>query len=659
MRDLAVLIPTRGRPHNIRKVIAAWDFTNAWDVADMVLIADADDSEIGGYRAIVVERFNDQAPEGSPALGLVEVEAWMPMVHKLNAVAREAASGGTLFFPDRYFALGFAGDDHLPRTINWARRYLTVLRELGTGMVYGDDGYHGAKLSTEWAVTSDTVAVLGRMVPADVEHLYCDNAMMDLFGGAGAMRHLPEVRIEHINPYAGGKGEMDAQYKRVNHRDQYKKDGRAYQAWKSTALGPDVVRIRNLRKGRPDVVSDKNLDRAQRVIGSGPRPTQSRRGQVQRSGPRSRRSLKVPRHFGNVRAATPEDVMVALADLASQVPAGQEIVELGVFQGRTALQLAWGAEHGNGNHVTAIDPWDLEGNVYDPPFTDPGSRTQAFLNIESLGYADKIDLVWSFSQDIAENWASYNRPPVGLLYVDGDHTEEGARRDIEAWAPHLAEGAVIAVDDYGHPDWPGVGQAVDALVAEGFLAPIELYHDRLAVTRLTSFPTVPCAGCDDKSPHDAHLVKTPYVATESSVLQPTAITSEGVTPSPYPAVEGQVAEPVNTESGPPEGWVKDGQGRWSDPGQTGILPEVDPASYAPDAVDLLFDGPDPDMSTHPSIDRYREVVNAGELEDITNGTPIEDLNLVNLKALAKSRSIVLGARKDKRAEIIQALKDGK
>lgn len=608
MRDLAVLIPTRGRPDNILKVIAAWDFTNAWDHADMVLIVDADDPELVGYRE----------PEISDHAKIIVMSEWMPMVHKLNLAAQNMALG--------WFALGFAGDDHIPRTINWAERYLTVLREMGSGMVYGDDGYQGANLSTEWAVTSDAVLALGRMVPADVEHMYCDNSMMDLFGGAGALRHLPEVRIEHMHPIVG-KGETDAQYQRVNHRDQFAKDRRAYEGWKhGDIFRTDVAEIRHLRKGRPDVAPEKNqADRTRRVVGSGPRPAAAQRArrEVQRSGPTASRGPRVPRHFKNVRAATPEDVMMALADLASQVPAGLEIVELGVFQGRTALQLAWGAEQGNGNHVTAIDPWDLDGNVYDPPFTDSGSRIQAFHNVESLGYADKIDLMPGFSHEVAAVWGMRDPArPVGLLYVDGDHTEEGARRDIVAWAPHLAPGAVIAVDDYSHPDWPGVGRAVDALVAEGFLAPIELYHDRLAVTRLAF-----------NLPDDAAETLTPI----------TAITSEGVSPSPYPAAAGQVAAEQTWE-----------------PGDSPVLPEVDPSSYAPDAVDLLFDGADTEVSTHGHHGDLTKIGLSDALAVEANvGQPIEELNLVNLKVLAKHRGIVLGARKDKRDLILQALRDGK
>jgi hypothetical protein len=624
MPDLAILVPTRGRPENVRKVIGAWDFTNAWDHADLILVVDSDDPEIGGYRR-VVEEYTSSSLVLADQLKTVEMDEWMPMVHKLNLAANLYAQ------TRQYFALGFAGDDHIPQTINWAKRYLTVLRELSTGMVYGDDGYQGKKLSTEWAVTSDVVHALGRMVPAPVEHMYCDNAMMDLFGAAGALRHLPEIRIEHMHPVAG-KAQRDEQYDRVNHRDQFSKDRRSYERWRNLGRADDVALVRNLRGGLPDVSTEPiRTPRATRIIGSGPR-------RVERSGPSANRPPRpsqpdrAPRHFRNVRAATPEDIMITLADFATQVPADQEIVELGVFQGRTALQLAWGASLGFGAHVTGIDPWDLPGNVYSPPFTDAESRTWARHWVDSLGYADKITLIHGFSHEVAGYWREANGDkPVGLLYVDGDHTKEGAKRDMVVWSEHLAPGAIIAVDDYGHPDWPGVGEAVDELVAEGVLEPIEIFHDRLAVTRL--------AVKDGDEQYAPDGVVHPPV---------TAITSEGVSPSPYPAAEGQVA--VTVDLGAPSRVVP------GEPDHEALETEwerVDPegvAALRQSAAEL-----DSERSK-------REVVSLEEalfVQDTRAGQPITELNTVQLRALAKRREIVLGARKDKRADMLQALRDGR
>lgn len=503
---LAVIVPTRGRPDNIRKVIAAWDETGTWEDADLHLAVDQDDPEFASYQG--VEREHRR-----PGLYLTVQDAWTPMVPKLDAAARWASRERD---EDeyRYTAIGFAGDDHLPRTPGWARRYLDTLAEMGVGMVYGHDGYQGRKLATEWAVSAEAVRVLGKMVPAPVEHLYCDNAMMDLYGGAGAMRHLPDVTIEHMHPVAG-KSARDEQYDRVNSREQYSTDREAYRSWRRTTMPTQIRQLKALRTGRTPVLrTERTLPRERRIMrGSGPK-------KIERSGPRRginappKSKFPFPASFRSVEGATPDEIAFTLADLAKQVPADQEIVELGVYRARTALIMAWGAGQGYGAHVTAIDPWDLPGNVYDPPFTDVDSRQMAHWNVNTTGYGDRVELIQDFSHAIAEAWnPEVQDKPVGLLYVDGDHTKEGARRDIEAWAPHLAAGAVIAVDDYGHPDWPGVGEAVDELVEEGFLAPIELHHDRLAVTRIN---------------------RRPEQFAPDGVVHPsvTAITSEGVEPAP-------------------------------------------------------------------------------------------------------------------------------
>lgn len=568
MPDLAVIVPTRGRPDNVAKVISAWDFTNAWDHADLILVADSDDPQIGGYRALI-------DPEACP-VRLLEVPVWMPMVHKLDVAARDMA--------ELYWAVGFAGDDHLPQTIGWAARYLAALRELGSGMVYADDGYQGAKLSTEWAMTSDVVRALGRMVPAKVEHMFCDNAVLELFTAAGAVRHLPEIRIEHRNPYAGGKAPMDDQYKRVNGRDQMNRDRRTYQGWQRTEMDAQVAAVRALRRGQRD-------ERPAR------RPVRTARRQ-------GRIMMRPPRFFKRVQAATPEDVMITLADMAVQVPEGQEIVELGVFHGRTALQLAWGARQGNGAHVTAVDLWDTPGNTYGPPFTDSSTRRWANHHVKTLGYSRDITLVQGFSHEVA---AGYDGPPVGLLFVDADHSKEGARRDIEAWAPHLAEGARIAVDDYGHSDWPGVKEALDELVAEGVLEPVQVFHGALAVTRLA----------DNQNGAAGRALPRREDGTLGDGESAQAITSEGVHPSPYPAAGGREL--------------------------------VQPWEPEPDA--------DPDSEVSG-----RDRLNQGEallLGNVPPGQGIDTLTIAQLKTVAKKRGIVLGVRKDKRAEIVQALKDGR
>lgn len=240
MADLLMIVPSRGRPESLERVAAAWYATEAFtDGAALVVAVDSDDPTFPQYRA-ALGRLAEADPGPTP-INLMDTGGWQPMVAKLDAAA-------TLFAGQGHFALGFAGDDHLPRTVGWAKGYLAELRAMGTGIVYGDDGYQGERLPTQWAMTADIVRALGRMVPAPVEHLYCDNAVLDLGRAAGCIRYLPDVLVEHMHP-AAGKAVDDDQYRRVNGRDQYRRDRAAYRQWCRSGLRADTAAVRKLIEG--------------------------------------------------------------------------------------------------------------------------------------------------------------------------------------------------------------------------------------------------------------------------------------------------------------------------------------------------------------------------------------------------------------------------
>lgn len=232
MADLLVIVPTRGRPGNIRRALQAWDHTQAWADADILLAIDADDPTVGGYREIGVEW------AASGQVWLMEFPEWAHMVAKLNAAAADVLG--------EYTAVAFMGDDHVPRTVGWAHAYLDTLAELGTGVVFGDDLHRGAELCSQWAMTADIVRALGRMIPADVEHLYSDTSVMDVAREAGCLRYLPDVVVEHVH-YIVGKATQDAGYIRVNSIGQYARDGASYEAWKANQMAADVATVRALR----------------------------------------------------------------------------------------------------------------------------------------------------------------------------------------------------------------------------------------------------------------------------------------------------------------------------------------------------------------------------------------------------------------------------
>lgn len=234
MSDLVIIVPSRGRPKSVVQVATAWTETQAFDVAELVFAIDQDDPLIDQYRTHLSD-LSQSLP-----VSTFEVPTWIPMVPKLNAATMN------IVWDDPPFAVGFAGDDHRPRTSRWATRYVERLQEMGTGIVYGDDLIQGANLPTQWAMTSNIVRELGAMVPADVDHLYCDNVIMELGVTAGCIAYLPDVIIEHMHPIAN-KSPWDDSYRRVNSGQQFSQDGDKFSNWQTLTLRQQAEVIRTLR----------------------------------------------------------------------------------------------------------------------------------------------------------------------------------------------------------------------------------------------------------------------------------------------------------------------------------------------------------------------------------------------------------------------------
>lgn len=147
-----------------------------------------------------------------------------------------------------------------------------------------------------------------------------------------------------------------------------------------------------------------------------------------------------------------------LERLAAVVPADQAIVEIGSYRGKSTAYLASGS---TGARVFAVDPWDFAGNVTGRfGFAEPATRAAFEEQLRACRLWSKVTPVQGFSVDVAARW---DGPKIGLLFVDGDHSEQAVRADVAAWLPHLAADAVVAFDDYGTPKNPGVAVVVDSL----------------------------------------------------------------------------------------------------------------------------------------------------------------------------------------------------
>jgi len=97
------------------------------------------------------------------------------------------------------------------------------------------------------------------------------------------------------------------------------------------------------------------------------------------------------------------------------------IVNIGIFRGASLYCLRAGAPTATLYGIDIIYP---QGHVLDKK-----ARAVVIVGDSALCAADVED-------------------PVHLVFVDGDHSYQGVKADIDAWAPKIAVGGGIAVHDF-------------------------------------------------------------------------------------------------------------------------------------------------------------------------------------------------------------------
>jgi predicted O-methyltransferase YrrM len=149
-----------------------------------------------------------------------------------------------------------------------------------------------------------------------------------------------------------------------------------------------------------------------------------------------------------------------LHDLAAGA-AGGCIVEIGTYHGRSTVALALGSLAGARVPVYAIDPFVAQRGVLGQEYR-PDDKTRL---LENLLLADVVEHVWllqTTSEQAARGWTE----PIALLWVDGDHSDEGVRTDLRCWTPFVVAGGLVALDDSLDPR-AGVHGAIAELLAGG------------------------------------------------------------------------------------------------------------------------------------------------------------------------------------------------
>jgi MMP 1-O-methyltransferase len=164
---------------------------------------------------------------------------------------------------------------------------------------------------------------------------------------------------------------------------------------------------------------------------------------------------------------------LALFEAAAAYAARGPVVEIGSYCGKSTIYLA-AAAGPVGQVVVTVDHhrgseehqpgWEY----HDPRLVDPVTGRIDTLpslraTLAAAGLEDQVVVVVGRSADVARLWGT----PLGLVFIDGGHTDAAALTDYQGWAPWVAHGGALAIHDV-FPD-----------PAEGGQAPYRIYQRAL------------------------------------------------------------------------------------------------------------------------------------------------------------------------------------
>jgi len=139
---------------------------------------------------------------------------------------------------------------------------------------------------------------------------------------------------------------------------------------------------------------------------------------------------------------------------------GKYAIEIGCFRGVTSLLLAEACKTA-GKTLICIDPWNNS--------QDWSDDSVYYYFLETIKeHRDRVVVIRATS-DKAVNClpSDIKDSGCGFMFVDGDHSYEGAKKDLANYYPLLSGGGVMAVHDVFDTGWKGVGQAVEEFIKPG------------------------------------------------------------------------------------------------------------------------------------------------------------------------------------------------
>jgi len=129
----------------------------------------------------------------------------------------------------------------------------------------------------------------------------------------------------------------------------------------------------------------------------------------------------------------------------------QKIVEIGVWNGKSLIPIAYALHINQSGRIYGIDPWDSsaslqglqnEDNKYFWYSADHGRVYKKLVQkLQEFNLIEQVELVTTTSEKALPIY------DIDILHIDGNHSQEASFHDVQKWVPFVKKGGYIIFDD--------------------------------------------------------------------------------------------------------------------------------------------------------------------------------------------------------------------
>ena len=139
------------------------------------------------------------------------------------------------------------------------------------------------------------------------------------------------------------------------------------------------------------------------------------------------------------------------------------VVEIGVFAGRSLLAQALALKDNEYGKLYGIDPWKVEAALEGEEDKTNRDWWSCNVDLEQM-HRLTMQAIWKYNLDeyaiiirsASQHVAGLFPLGIGVLLIDGNHSQIASCRDVSLFVPQVVEGGYVWMDDC---DWPSTLKA--------------------------------------------------------------------------------------------------------------------------------------------------------------------------------------------------------